>query len=106
MGAIGKVGFKVIGMAIAIPSGILTRKALNKAWLSSRGHKPPGSKDSKSPEADWLEVVVWATVSAGVTAAVQSAATHGAAATYRALTGQHPPVKEKKKQKEKVPAKV
>lgn len=98
MGAIGTVGFKVIGMAFAIPSGIVANKLLHKAWESSRGHKPPGSKDSKSPESNWPEVIVWAGLSAAVTAAVQAAATRGASATYRALTGQQPPVKKKKKE--------
>ena len=93
MGAIGKVGFKLIGVAFAIPSGIVANKALHKAWVKSRGHQPPADADRKSPDTDWLEAIVWAAASAAVTAAVQVAATHGAAATYRALTGQHPPTK-------------
>jgi hypothetical protein len=106
VGAIGTVGYKVIGMAIAIPSGIAAKKTLQKAWVSSRGHQPPGGKDQKSAQADWLEVVVWATVSAAVTAAVQSAAAHGAAATYRALTGQEPPAKKDRKAKKKAEKKA
>jgi hypothetical protein len=93
VGAIGKVGFKLIGVAFAIPSGIIANKALHKAWVKSRGHQPPADSDRKSVDTDWLEAIVWAAASAAVTAAVQVAATHGAAATYRALTGQHPPTK-------------
>src|SRR5882757_2760249 len=91
MGAIGKMGFELIGLAFAIPSGIAANKALHRAWEKSRGHEPPADSDRKSPDTDWLEAIVWAATSAAVTAAVQVAATHGAAATYRALTGQHPP---------------
>ncbi len=96
MGAIGTVGFKLIGVAFAIPSGIAANKALQKVWESSRGHKPPADAERKEPDSDWIELIVWAALSAAVTAAVQSAATRGAAVAYKALTGQQPPTKKTK----------
>src|SRR5262249_53561369 len=87
--AVGKIGFKLIGLAFAIPSGIAVKKALNAGWQRSRGHEPP--KDHTAPETDWLEAITWAAVSAAVITAGPIAATRGAEATYRALTGRPAP---------------
>ena len=90
--AVGKIGFKLIGLAFAVPSGIAVKKALNASWRRSRGHEPP--KDHTAPETDWLEAITWAAVSAAVITAGQIAATRGAEAAYRALTGRPAPRKE------------
>lgn len=88
-GPIGKIGFKVIGTAIAIPSGIVVKQVLKKSWARSRGEKPPGSP--KAPGTDWLEALTWAAVSAAVITGGKIAATRATEATYRVLTGQQPP---------------
>lgn len=92
-GPIGKVGFKVIGMAISIPTGIVVRKSLQKAWTRSRGSEPP--KKPAAPENDWLEAITWAGVSSVVMAATQVATERGAAKAYRILTGVDAPGHEK-----------
>lgn len=88
-GPIGKIGFKVIGLAFAVPSGIAVNKALKAGWRRSRGSDPP--QDVKAPENDWLETIAWAGISATVVTGVQVVAARGAAATYRFLTGRHAP---------------
>lgn len=104
-GPIGKVGFKLIGIAISVPTGIIVRKSLHKAWMRSRGAEPP--KKPKAPENDWLEAITWAGVSAAVSVATQVATERGAAKAYRALTGVPAPghdpkeIAEARKEKEK-----
>lgn len=88
-GPIGKVGFKLIGIAISVPTGIIVRKSLHKAWVRSRGVEPPTKP--KAPENDWLEAITWAGVSSVVAAATQVATERGAAKAYRALTGVNAP---------------
>ena len=48
----------MIGIVISVPTGIIVRKSLQKAWTRSRGMQPP--KKPKSPETDWLEAIAWA----------------------------------------------
>ncbi|HVX43218.1 MAG TPA: DUF4235 domain-containing protein [Mycobacteriales bacterium] len=88
-GPIGKVGFKLIGIAISVPTGIIVRKTLHKAWVRSRGAEPPAKP--KAPESDWLEAIAWTGVSSVVTVATQIATERGAAKAYRALTGLNAP---------------
>jgi hypothetical protein len=91
-GPIGKVGFKIIGMAIGVPAGMVVNKTLRKAWVRSRGSQPPGNP--KSPDTDWLEAVTWAGVSAAVLTAGQVVVARSSEAVYRFLTGAEPPGRE------------
>lgn len=98
--AIGaSVGMKVISVAIGVPVGIATRKAIARAWTLARPENPP--KKPNEPDARWGDAIGWAALSgAGVVVAqlVTQASTRSA---YRAITGNEPPpqlTKEQKKQ--------
>lgn len=88
-GPVGKIGWKVVGMAFSIPTGIAVRKAVDNAWRRSRGSEPP--KDPRRLDHDWVEVLLWAAASGTATAFAKVIATRGAAATYRAVVGLEPP---------------
>ncbi len=88
-GAVGKVGWKVLGVAFAVPTGIVVNKSLDKLWRKSRGSAPP--KNPAAPGVDWVDALVWAAVSGVVVAGARLAARRGAAATYQTLTGRLPP---------------
>ena len=62
------VGMKVISMAIGIPVGIATRKAIARAWTVARPDNPP--KKPHDPDARWGDAIGWAALSgAGVVVA-------------------------------------
>jgi hypothetical protein len=88
-GPVGKVGWKVLGLAFAIPTGIVVNKTLEKVWRRSRGSAPP--KNPAAPNVDWLDALVWAAISGVVVAGARVVANRGAAATYQTLTGRLPP---------------
>lgn len=88
-GALGKVGWKLIGYGFAVPTGIVIRKALDKVWMASRKSPPP--KNPAAPGTDWLEALTWAAASGVAIALGRLIASRGAAGTYRALTGKLPP---------------
>ena len=43
--------YKVLGPAMAIPAGIVVRKAADTAWLKVRGYPPP--KNPAAPGVTW-----------------------------------------------------
>jgi Protein of unknown function (DUF4235) len=88
-GAAGKLGWKVVGLAFAIPTGIATRKAVDAAWKAARGGEPP--RNPVAPGVAWAEALAWAAVSGVAVAAARMVANAGAAATWRSLTGKLPP---------------
>lgn len=88
-GLVGKLGYRLIGLAFAIPSGMAVKKALDAGWRRSRGSDPP--RDPKALDVHWLEALAWAGVSAVVIAGAEIASTRGAARAYRALTGRPAP---------------
>lgn len=88
-GALGKVGWKILGYGFAIPTGIALRKAMDAAWQSSRGTAPP--KNPAAPGTQWQEALAWAAVSGIAVAIGRMLAAQGAASTYKTLTGHLPP---------------
>ena len=85
----GKLLYRLLGMAFAIPTSRVLRKALNSAWRNSQGDEPP--RDPKAPNARLADVLAWAGLSALSVAIGQFVASRLAAAAYHALTGQPAP---------------
>ncbi|MCW2698381.1 MAG: uncharacterized protein JWR62_3466 [Modestobacter sp.] len=81
--------YKLLGPALAIPSGIVVRKAADAAWLKVRGYPPP--KNPAAPGVTWPDALAWAAVSGVLYASARLVAARGAAATYEKLTGKLPP---------------
>lgn len=89
-GAAGKIGWKIVALAFAVPTGMAVRKALDTGWKKARhGDEPP--KNPAAPGTDWPEALAWAAVSGIAVAAARLLAARGAAATWKSLTGKLPP---------------
>ncbi len=88
-GAVGKIGWKVVAFAFAVPTGIAMRKALDAAWRAARHDDPP--RNPAAPGTDWGEALAWAAVSGIAVAAARLIATRGATATWKTVTGKLPP---------------
>lgn len=81
--------YKLLGPALAIPAGIVVKKAADTAWLEVRGYPPP--KNPAAPGVTWPDALAWAAVSGVLYASARLVAARGAAAAYQKLTGQLPP---------------
>ncbi len=81
--------YKMLGPAMAIPTGIVVKKTADTAWLKVRGYPPP--KNPAAPGVTWPDALVWAAVSGVLYASGRLVAARGAAAVYQKLTGELPP---------------
>ena len=75
---------KLLGTAISIGAGIVATKLVDFAWEKSTGHAPP--KDATNLEESLRDTLVFALVSAGVGAVIQTLTqryTQRAIANYR-----------------------
>ena len=87
--AVGKLGWKIMALAFAVPTGIAVRKSLDAAWRAARHNEPP--RNPAAPGTEWGEALAWAAVSGVAVAAARLVAARGAAATWESLTGTLPP---------------
>jgi len=81
--------YKLLGPAMAVPTGIVVKKVADAAWLKVRGYPPP--KDPSVPGVSWADALAWAAVSGVLVATGRLVAAHGAATIYQKVTGQLPP---------------
>jgi hypothetical protein len=81
--------YKLLGPAMAIPAGIVVKKATDTAWLKVRGYPPP--KNPAAPGVTWPDALAWAAFSGVLYAAARLVAARGAAAVYQKVTGKLPP---------------
>jgi hypothetical protein len=88
-GAAGKIGWRIVALAFAVPTGIAVRKAIDAAWRKAKHDDPP--KNPAAPGTQWSEALAWAAVSGVAVAAARMVAARGAAATWKSLTGKLPP---------------
>ena len=88
-GAAGRIGWKVVAAAFAVPTGIAVRKASESGWRKTKHDDPP--MNPAAPGTKWSEALVWAAVSGIAVASARLLATRGAAATWKSLTGKLPP---------------
>jgi Protein of unknown function (DUF4235) len=87
--AAGRIGWKIVAAAFAIPTGIAVRKAIETGWRKTKHDDPP--KNPAAPGTQWSEALMWAAVSGIAVAAARLVAARGAAATWKSLTGKLPP---------------
>jgi hypothetical protein len=88
--AIGaKIGIKTMSFVIGIPVGIVTKKAVEKVWLTARPEDPP----RKPSDADtrWGDAIAWAVLSAAGIVVADLLTRRGAEAAFTAITGSKPP---------------
>ena len=81
--------YKLLGPAMAIPAGIVVKKATDTAWLKVRGYPPP--KNPAAPGVSWPDALAWAAFSGVLYASARLVAARGAAAAYEKITGKLPP---------------
>lgn len=80
--------YKLLGPALAIPSGIIVKKVADAVWLKVRGTPPPKNPDV--PGVGWGDALAWAAVSGVLVAFGRLFAARGAAKAYTKLTGKYP----------------
>ena len=91
---VGKLGFKLVSVAVGIPVGIATRKLVERLWVAARPDDPP--RKPTDPEVSWADAMGWAALSAAGVAIAELVTTKGASSVWRAVTGSEPPVKKPK----------
>jgi len=87
--AAGKLVMKVLTVAIGIPVGKATKRAVDGAWAKTRGDET--TRDPKSSSARWADAIGWAALSAAGVAFTKLATRKGAEHTYKAVLGVEPP---------------
>jgi Protein of unknown function (DUF4235) len=94
----GRLAFKVVSMAVAIPVSKAITKASTKAWQKARPEDPP--HDPKSVQTNWRDAIIWALLTGLGTAVAQVLSTKGADTVWRAATGKPSPKPKPKLTKE------
>jgi hypothetical protein len=89
MAVAGKIGLKVMSIAIGIPVGIVTKKVVERAWLAVRPEDPP--RKPSEPEVRWADALGWAALSAVGIVVAELVTRRTAEVAYHALTGLQPP---------------
>jgi hypothetical protein len=88
-GAAGRIAFKVVAAAVAIPVGRLVTKGTTKIWATARRSDPPANPNDA--DTNWRDALIWSAL-AGLGAGVaQLLASKGADTAWRALTGKPSP---------------
>ena len=88
-GTAGRMGWKIMALGFAVPTGIAVRKALETTWRKAKHDDPP--KNPAAPGTEWSEALMWAAASGIAVATARLVAARGAAATWKSLTGKLPP---------------
>jgi hypothetical protein len=86
------VGWRLLTIAVGIPTGIATRRAVARIWTTV-GPTDPGSppRSPSDPNATLREAVLWTTISAAGVAFAENVTTRSAALIWRNLIGGEPP---------------
>jgi hypothetical protein len=86
---VGKIGMKVLTIAVGIPVGIITKKLVARTWVTVRPQNPPHS--AKERDARWGDAVGYAALASAAAVTAKLATRKGAESTWRTLTGLEPP---------------
>lgn len=81
--------WSVFSLAAALLGATVARKSLTKAWQTATGKNPPSNP--ADPDVDFMEAVLWATVSGTAVQLARMLATRRAANYYAKSTGHLPP---------------
>jgi hypothetical protein len=85
----GKVGWRIVTIAVGIPVGILAKKGVERAWVAVRPGDPP--RKARDPNVRWTDALAWAAISGVGVAVAELVTTKGAASVWRSLVGTEPP---------------
>jgi hypothetical protein len=89
MSAAGKIGIKLITIAIGIPVSIATRKLVEAGWNAARPENPPRKPSEEGVR--WVDAIAWGVVSAAGVVVADLITRRSAEVTFRAITGNEPP---------------
>lgn len=89
MAVAGRIGMKLMSAAIGIPVGIVTKKAVERVWLTVRPEDPP--RKPAEPEVRWVDALGWAALSAVGIVVAELITRRSAEVAFQALTGSEPP---------------
>lgn len=89
MSAVGKVGYKAVGISSGIVAAKIARSVLDKGWAKTRGGEPP--RNPAVPGTSWNEALTWAVASGVAVGVARLLATKGVASTWARAAGQLPP---------------
>lgn len=93
----GKIGLKVVTIAVGIPVGIATKKLIERGWTTLRPDDPP--RKPSDPNVRWTDALGWAALSAAGVVAADLLARRGAESIWRTVLGTEPPTPKSKEQK-------
>jgi hypothetical protein len=82
------LAWKGVALGAGAASAMVTRKILRATWRGVSGQDPP--VNPASPDTGWREAVVWAVGSAVALGVTRLVAQRGAAAAWKASTGEYP----------------
>lgn len=85
----GKGTWKMLGTGSALAAGVLVARALDAAWMTATGHKPPTRPEN--PDIAGKEALLWAAVSGMAIGVAKTYATRRAAQYWVKSTGEVPP---------------
>jgi hypothetical protein len=85
----GKIGMKLLTVAVGIPIGIATRKAVEKVWIAAGPDRPHQAKDAG---VQWADAISWAALTGVGMAIADLLARKSAEEIWRTVVGSKPPV--------------
>ena len=85
----GRLGMKIMTIAVGIPIGIASKKAVERIWLTLRPEDPP-RKPSESG-VRWKDAIALGALSSAGVVAADLITRRGAESAWRAIIGTEPP---------------
>jgi hypothetical protein len=87
----GKIVMKLLTVAVGIPVGIATKKAIEQTWASARSEDTP--RKPSQPGVRWSDAIAWAALSAAGAVLANLLTRRGAEEVWRTVIGTEPPAK-------------
>ncbi len=82
------IAWRALALGAGAVSAYATRRAMGAVWRNVKGDGPPGNPASRSTA--WPEAIGWAVASGVAVALGRLLAQRGAAAAWKASTGDYP----------------
>lgn len=100
MAAGATIGMKLIGVVISIPVGMVTKKVVERVWLTARPDDPPRKPHERDVRI--ADAVGWAALASSAVVARELITRRSSEAAFRAITGNEPPPSRKTKAEKKL----
>jgi hypothetical protein len=87
----GKITMKIMTVAVGIPVGIATKKAVNQVWNATRSEDTPRKPAER--DVHWGDAIGWAALSAVGVVVADLVTRKGAEELWRTVLGGDPPAR-------------